>query len=653
MPRRASIAIAIGMGSLSLASQAFGSDPAGPEDLLFQEIPVVVGPTRTERSALDVPSSVTVLTAEEIRETGATSLEELLHWIPGLEVMRFSRADVSASMRGLNSTPGNKLLVLIDGRSVYLDFFGNVFWEGLNVTLQEIDRIEFIRGPGSVMYGANAQLGTIHIITRSGAELPALTASGALGPSTRHLGTTAAARTGRLALKSSLEYRSLDHFRNRRNDANPLVERRRDEVGLRDRLGNVGLSYRFTDGAELELGAGDVRDAGDLLFANQVILTDGHRPYFRARYSARDWHVQAFYSSFDYEVLNSLVTGLFPPIVSSYDFFSSTADLEAQRQGHFGRHDLLVGFNARRLGADSSVVLGSREAEMLYGAFVQDEITLTEHLTANLALRADRHPKAGLQYSPRASLIYAFSENGRVRGSISRSFRSPTMLASYANLTLVPGLAGLIGNEDLDAESVTAYELGLRFSPHRRAQLGLDLFFERLEDIHLVGLAPAGPFPISGTTMNGGETSLFGGELTLEFQLGSRARGFASYSFVEAHGSAAEVTPRHKASLGLRGRLLSRLRYALSASYVDHTEVEEEPSPLSGGLPALNPVAHPADIRSRLAVDGFLAWRVNRRLELGLKARNLFHQVRRHYPIGDEIGSELLISVRYELSDWN
>ena len=147
---------------------------------------------------------------------------------------------------------------------------------------------------------------------------------------------------------------------------------------------------------------------------------------------------------------------------------------------------------------------------------------------------------------------------------------------------------------------------------------------------------------------NGGRTTLWGGELVLDLQLRGKTRGFASYSFVEAGGEPAALTPRHKGSLGIRGPLTRRMSYALSASYFGHTEVEEQTSPLGGGLALLNPVRHPSDVRSRFTVDGYLSFQVDEHTELDLKARNLFHQVRRHYPIGDEIGSELLVTARYE-----
>ncbi len=643
------IVLALALPAPPALAQSDVGQASGPEDLLFQEIPLVVSSTRTERSALDVPNAVSVITAEEIRASGARNIEEILHWIPGLEVMRLNKGDIATSMRGFNSAPASTLLVMIDGRTVYLDFIGSVFWESLNVTMQDIERIEFIRGPGSVLYGASALLGTINIITKDPRDLPSLYSYTGLGSDTRHFSNTVAATAGQLGLKASFEYRSLDDFDNDALTADPLVNRDRDTVGLRQRLGNASLDYLFTDGSRLTLSGGRVKTDNELLFLNQTLDRDGATTSnVHARYARGPWRVQAFYTEDDYDIRQSFNLGLFPPFAIDYDFFTSTADFEVQREISWGDHEFLVGGNARRLVGESQRVLGSDEQEMLYGTFLQDEIRLTDNLTTFLGVRLDQHPKSGTQLSPRGSLVYRLSETGRIRASISQSFRNPTMLGTYVSLAIVPGVAGLIGNEDLDPESVTAYELGFSFSPRPRLLSTVDLFYNVVQDTFEVGIAPAGPFPVSARFNNGGRTRLWGGELTLEFLLNERLRGFASYSYVQTGGNPHRVSPENKATAGLRGTLLPRLRYALSASYVSHTEVDETVSPLGGDLAQINPVTHPNDIRSRFVVDAFLGLRVTESFELGLKARNLFHQERRQYPIGDDIGSELVFSGTFE-----
>ena len=166
------------------------------ELMLFEEIPTVVTATRTGQSIRDVPSAVTLITADEISASGATSLQELLHWVPGLDLMQSSRGDLNVASRGMVTNASSRLLVMIDGRSVYLDFFGVTLWEHLNVTLSDIARIEIVRGPGSALYGANAFLGTINILTRSAADLPTLTTRVGVGPDTSLVSATASARSG-------------------------------------------------------------------------------------------------------------------------------------------------------------------------------------------------------------------------------------------------------------------------------------------------------------------------------------------------------------------------------------------------------------------------------------------------------------------------
>ena len=144
------------------------SDPDGLEESTqapYEE--TVVTASRREQSTLEAPNATTVITAEEIRLSGATTLPDLLRRVPGAEVMALGVGSHNSSFRGFNQRIANKVLVLLDGRTEYQDFLGLTLWQGIPVGLDEIERIEVIRGPGSALYGANAMLGVVNIITRS------------------------------------------------------------------------------------------------------------------------------------------------------------------------------------------------------------------------------------------------------------------------------------------------------------------------------------------------------------------------------------------------------------------------------------------------------------------------------------------------------
>jgi iron complex outermembrane receptor protein len=612
-----------------------------PEALLFEEIPVVVSATRTERSLADVPNALTVITAEEIRDSGATSLEEALQLVPGLDVMRISNSDVNMSARGFNNENSSQLLVMIDGRSAYLDFFGIVLWESLNVTMEDIERIEVVRGPGSALYGANAFLGTVNIITKKARDLPTFYSQVGVGPEGGFVSTTTSQSLGRAAVKASARYRQRDYFRNTANSA-PNIDHDRHHTDFRTQLFRGSFEYDFDDDSSLRLSGGSVDSKAQIYTAIGSFDYQGPEYYAELDWQGGPWRLQAFYTRLDSD-LDAVPTGLDPaiPVPLRDRLVSETVDLELQREIEWRQHHLLVGWNARRISTDAPSILGSRESDALYAMFLQDEYRLSDRVTAFLGVRADEHPRSGLNLSPRAGLVVKVREADRLRLSFARSFRNPTQIQNYSAIEL-QGLVGpgppvtlveLRGNEDLDPSFVTAYELGYQTSLLPRLSARVDLFYNVLEDFREVAPLAAGPPAVVGFD-NDGRTRAYGGELTLEFRANDMLRGFGTYSYQAAHGPNQGAMPRHKGSIGIRGRLGPRLRYALSGLAVGYTDFD------SGDVFPL-----PEDkIHSRFALDVFLGFQVTPQFELGLKGRNVLHQVRRQHPVGDEIGSELLVT---------
>ena len=123
--------------------------------------------SRKDESLSKTAAAITVITAEDIRRTGVTSIPEALRLVPGLQVARFNNGSWAISARGFNSTAANKLLVLIDGRTVYSPLFSGTFWEVQDLILDDIARIEVVRGPGAALWGSNAVNGIINIMTKS------------------------------------------------------------------------------------------------------------------------------------------------------------------------------------------------------------------------------------------------------------------------------------------------------------------------------------------------------------------------------------------------------------------------------------------------------------------------------------------------------
>lgn len=629
---------------------AFGQEPihppTGKEVLIFEDLPDIWSATRTLRSPLDVPNEVTVITAKDIRESGATTITELLETVPSLEIMRVSRADVNLSSRGFNPLVSSRVLAMIDGRSVYIDFTGVVLWDSLNVTLQEIKRIEIIRGPGSVLYGANALMGIINIITKRGHELPAASIRAGAGPETGFVSATAARSNDRASLKTSVQYRTMDDFR---NEASPftLTAQNRHTTAQRLKQFNSTFEYLFSDGTNVSVSGGLTHLDQDVGTQLGDFRLDGAALYYgKVNVEKGLWRFQGF--------LNGLDTGLdtagsvFPPplppaVPFESDIKSTTLDGELQRVHLIGDHTFLWGVNLRRTATTSRSFLGGREQEALYGAFVQDEFPIGDRFLVLAGARFDEHPKAGFHVSPRASLVMKLGEAQRLRFLWAHSFRTPSHLYNYASVT-IPNSGPLPpfrfnGNERLDSVTMDTWEVGYRTTFRERTLLNATVYLNKLQDFH--ALTRPNPLdPLLFGIDNDGHAQAWGAELSGEFQLNKSTSAFASYHFQSANGELQRLTPRNKAIAGIRGRFRSRLRYSLDAQYVSHTNYDTDAVDAS----FIGDVSVP----SRFTVNGYLGFELRPDLELGFKVRNLFHRVRRQFPLGDEIGSEVLATLRWE-----
>ena len=275
------------------------SQSPGKEVLIFGELPDVWSATRTVRSPLDVPNEVTVITAKQIRDSGATTLIELLETVPSLEIMRVSRADVNVSIRGFNPLVSSRLLAMIDGRSEYIDFTGVVLWESLNVALSEIKRIEIIRGPSSVLYGANALMGVINIITKRPHEMSRATVHMGVGPDAGFVTATGASSTDKASLKGSVKYQTLNSFR---NEASPfkLNSQTRDTTAQRVKQVNSTFEYLFDDGTNVSVSGGMTRVDQNVGTQLGDFLLDGAELYYaKLNVDKGLWKFQSFVNVLD------------------------------------------------------------------------------------------------------------------------------------------------------------------------------------------------------------------------------------------------------------------------------------------------------------------------------------------------------------------
>ena len=435
---------------------------------------VVITASRYGQPPLDSPSTVTILTEADIRQSAATSIPDLLRRVAGVDVMSLAAGKPDVSIRGFNRELSNKILVLVDGRSVYVDFLGTPLWGAIPVALEEIERIEIIRGPGSAIYGANAVTGVVNIITRTPGEGGSQVH--VLGGSPSLLSATALAdgRDGPTSWRFSAGWDQVGRW-----SASPVVAEggalvpftEDQDTSLAVARANGRVDRAFLDEGLASVSGGYVGGFTEFyaLGALGDFAMNFTGGYLRADLAYGPVHLRSFYDALagptgpwaEYAGARSLDT----------TFNSDTFDTELEALGDFEtgpvRHRLNAGAGYRFKRIDLGYVNeGVPIVEHHLNAFVQDEARVGA-LSIVAALRADRHPLVPLDetISPRGAVIYRVAEKTSVRINGGTAFRAPTFLESYLDLDQPTDAEGVFvhtyGDTALSPERILTGEIGL------------------------------------------------------------------------------------------------------------------------------------------------------------------------------------------------
>ncbi|UCH36360.1 MAG: TonB-dependent receptor [Armatimonadota bacterium] len=592
------------------------------ELLLFQEIPEVVTAAKETQPITESPSTISIITAEDIRRSGATTVPDVLRSIPGLDVMAVTASDVNVSARGFNRLLANKMLVLVDGRSVYQDMLGVTLWATLPLVLDDIERIEVVRGPGSALYGANAFNGIINIITKTPQETPTLLASHVTGA--QGMAATSLLHAGRVRdtdYKISLATDRLDAWDEDANQAMGLDRTSHDF----DRW-NVALQRPVARG--VITGYAGASDGHVQILPDEawgIIDYASDLEYWNLVYEESDLLVQGFWNHGEQVVLSDLDDWV--------EFH--TYDLEVQKRLQpRPRHSMILGATWRHNKVDLSEE--QDYTQRLYGAYVQDHYVNDKGVSVVAGLRFDHHPLTGEHLSPRASVVYSPRKGESYRASASTAYRNPSFFESYLDLRqndVMPGVdLWWYGNESLGAEKITSYEVGYQAVVNPRLRWEVDAFYNKLDDF-IVKTPVAGPPRIEFTYLNSGGATAKGVEAGLEFILAPELRGFANYSYQDVTdddtGDRLRSAPRNKVNVGLR-YTQSQFTADAFAHYAASTDWEGRYLP------------------SYTLVNARVGYTLPERdLEVFLAAYNLAKDTHQEYPTGVEIGRRVTAGVRY------
>ncbi len=418
------------------------------------------------------PAALTVITAEEIRRSGLTTIPEVLRLVPGIDVAQIDANKWAISSRGFNGRFANKLLVLIDGRTVYSPVFTGVYWDVQDMLLEDIERIEVIRGPGGTLWGANAVNGIVNIITKHAKDTQGGLAQAGAGDQERGLG--ALRYGGKMGedvhYRFSGKYFSRDDFVTaREDDAHDQWHMVRGTFRLdwdtseRDELMLQGAIY---DGEADETGILTSLTPPSVLSATDTTeLSGGHAllRFTHRQSDASEWVVQAYFDRAE-----RFDDALGPIDVDTYD-------LDFQHRFPTGEHhELTWGLGYRRVEDDLPDAFTvsfdplSRGVD-LWSAFVQDEIILMEDLRLTLGSKFEHNDYSGFEFQPSARALWEVRPQHILWGAVSRAVRTPSRAESdfRVNVAASPGpvspvLVSILGNPDVEAEELFAYELGYR-----------------------------------------------------------------------------------------------------------------------------------------------------------------------------------------------
>ncbi|MEM9067221.1 MAG: TonB-dependent receptor [Myxococcota bacterium] len=433
----------------------------------------VVSASRFAESPLDAPNSTHIITRQDIRLTGLTNISELLRRVAGVDVMTHYAGQSDVSIRGLNRRQANKVLVLVDGRTVRLDFLAAPWVQMLPFNVEDIERIEVIRGPAAAVYGADAFSGIVNIILRTPGEGESYAGVSGGSRNTGRAVASVSARTGRLRLRVSGGYERTDNFAT-------VVDPAREDVLVTPLVDNPDLAIQrtsFSGELQLDLGRGFTLHGG-----SSVAFGDGA---VQGTSRLRQVGVRDVTFAQTHLTLQS-PWGL--KLRSYWNRFAMDLDPWENPDGSLQRPGLVetdvvdteLSFNRElTLGIPQNIAIGvghrfkgvrwnwfsEDQTEQHFFAYIQDALQLHDTLRLTLSFRVDRHPLLDRpQFSPRGSLVWRFTEGNALRVTAGTAFRSPALLESYLdieNRTPVRGVTAFgRGNQNLDPERIVSFEIG-------------------------------------------------------------------------------------------------------------------------------------------------------------------------------------------------
>ncbi|MCE2926495.1 MAG: TonB-dependent receptor [Rickettsiales bacterium] len=596
----------------------------------------VTSVSKRSENANEAAAAIYVITQDDIRRSGMTSIPDLLRMVPGLSVAGSSAHQWAISSRGFSGVFSNKLLVLMDGRTVYTPLFSGVYWDAQDTMLEDIERIEVIRGPGATLWGTNAVNGVINIITKSSKDTVGGLAALTVGNQDKAL---ARGRYG-YKLDEDSYVRAYAKFDDR-DESRTYTEARgldawnKGQAGFRADLGLDDKKSITIQGDMYRLGA-----SGQLTIPSFTSpLTDS----VRDRELAKGANLLAR-MNYEIEKDNDLTLQVYFDNAQRenaiFDDNRSTFDIDAQQAlvAFNGQHEIVWGLGYRLvsdeiLGSTTLVFSPQKRSDNLFSAFVQDKIALVPNeFFLTLGSKFEHNDYTGFEFQPSGRLSWIIDDRQTLWSSISRAVRSPNRFSDDGSLAslynpdidpggpVVPAFVGTIGNRNLDSEVLNAYELGYRIQATDKISFDAATFYNDYDSLVIgaLGAPTAVNFPGLGvvpyvpvTPQNLNEARAYGFELSSNWAVSSNFDVSAGYTYFDLKLDLndpfgfeyAGKTPKHQFNIRSNWLLGNNVEWNNAAYFVDS---------LTGPT-----------IPSYLRFDSRLAWRPVESLELSIVGQNL------------------------------
>jgi iron complex outermembrane receptor protein len=600
----------------------------------------VTSVAKKEQALSDSTAAVYVITQEDIRRSGVTTIPDALAMAPGVQVAKISASKWSVSSRGFSGYLSNKLLVLIDGRSVYSPVHSGTFWDSQNTLLEDIDRIEVIRGPGGTLWGANAVNGVINIITKKAVDTQGTLVRVGAGNQekimggTRYGGKISDTAYGRLYLTYN------DHggntLKNGGGDAND--DWQPAQGGFRID-GRSGVDKEWTLQGDLYHNGG-----------NQTIFPYwiSQPPYMTATDAKVNveggnllgrWHKEwGTGQALTFKVYYDSATR----DEKLYDQRWNTVDVDMQYETRWGqRQNLTMGNGFRSIQGTFEPVFQASLPDVtdsICNAFFQDEILLaTDALWLTLGTKYEHNDHTNNEWQPSTKLLWKPASGHSLWGSVARAVRTPSPFERYGRLLLgvIPAPQSpqgfvpisLTGNPNFISEILIAYETGYRWQARETLSFDLALFYNDYDKIYSVQATTPSPTGINYDFVNGVAGSSDGFEAAVDWRAASWLTFNLTYAYLQMDlgqefrmGSNSFLsdlvmasTPRHQASLRTSIALAKDVRLNLWLRAVDAIACRDASTPPGPLVP----------LDSYYLLDSNLIWTPRKGLEVMLAGQNL------------------------------